>query len=99
MSYFKYDTKKKKATIQFTDRDGMRRTVSHTNISKTAAVRLSTHVEALNEARRTSGSVPGETLNYLNDLGVQIYAKLVRIGLVEPREDAGVDVGATKARA
>jgi integrase len=96
MAYFKYDKSSKKAIIQFTDRDGKRRTVSAAKISKTAAARLVTHVEALNEARRTSGSVPGETLSYLKDLGVHLYDKLVRIGLVEPRAETKTDDNASK---
>lgn len=81
-----YDSKTRKALIQFTDRDGARRSLRLSNISKTAAERFHTHVESLNEARRTNSSIRGETIAFVNELGDSLHQRLTKLDLVEPRK-------------
>ena len=91
MASLNFDQAKRGGYIQFADRDEERRTFRLSNVSKTTADRYFVHISHLNEARRTSSSVRGETLEFLNALGKRDYKRLVKLGLVEPREPDEAD--------
>ncbi len=96
MASLKYDSKSRKAIIQFTNRDGDRKTLRLSNVSRTAADRYSTHLTHLNDVRRTNSSVRGETIEFLNSLGKRDYKRLVNLELVEPRGSDEDDKKPTK---
>ncbi len=86
MAEHKYDAKTKKAIKQFVDPNGVRRTIRLSNVSKTKAGTFYAHLDNLVEARRLGEKIPGDTLNFLKALDDRLHKKLVKFGLLEPRE-------------
>ncbi|MCI0631527.1 MAG: tyrosine-type recombinase/integrase [Phycisphaerales bacterium] len=76
--------------ILFTDGNGERRTVRLGAVSVKDAETWRLRVEALNSARISATSWDGELAAWVRDLGDVMHARLVRVGLVEPRSSTEV---------
>jgi len=76
--------------VLFTDGDGDRRSVRLGKTSTKTADAFRLRVEALNTARITGTPWDAELSAWVRDLPDVIYARLVRVGLVEPRVKAEV---------
>lgn len=74
--------------VLFTDGDGERRSVRLGKASAKAADAFRLRVEALNTARITGTPWDAELSAWVRDLPDVIHARLVRVGLVEPRVGA-----------
>lgn len=76
--------------VLFTDGDGERRSVRLGAVSVRAAEAFRLRVEALNGAVMTGTPWDAELSAWVRDLPDVIHARLVRVGLVEPRASAEV---------
>lgn len=72
--------------IQFTDRDGKRKTIRLGKCDAKAAALISTHVEALVSRTLTGESIEAKTALWLADAGDTMHDRLAAVGLVEARE-------------
>lgn len=86
MSSFNYDRDTRKAFMQFYDSQRRRRGIRLTGVSKTFAQRFHSTVENLHTAKETGGSIDNHTADFVRSLGDVFYDKLVKVGLVEPRQ-------------
>lgn len=71
--------------IQFYDAHGRKRGISVSKINKKIAQGIATRVDALNAAKRSNHPIDGATADWLNGIGDDLAAKLVGVGLIEPR--------------
>ncbi len=69
--------------IQFTDGEGIRKTIYFGKTPKKALESIVIHVEALNTAKISSQPLRRETAVWLEDLSEKIKGKLVKAGLIE----------------
>ncbi len=58
------------------------------SVTKAQAGEVKGHIERLVGARRSNAAIDGTTAAWLADVSVDFYARLVEVGLVEPRETA-----------
>ena len=72
--------------VLFTDGDGERRAVRLGKVSAKAAESFRLRVEALLSAKELNQSPDAELSAWLRDLPERMHTRLVRVGLVEPRE-------------
>jgi len=77
--------------ILFVDEDGKRKTVYLGKASARQATAFKTRLENLIAGRYTGG-IDDETARWLGDMPNDMHAKLVALGLVNPREDRHVAV-------
>ena len=68
-------------------RDGRRRTVRLGRMSLKSARTALAHVEALAAARISGAGIPAATAQWLGELPLPIYKRLVKAGLCEPRPE------------
>ena len=82
----KGDGKKPNRRVQFTDGDGIRRTIHLGRIGLPAAREIKNRVEAI-LSHRIAGNAPGADLSaWLAALPDKLHARLAGVGLVAPRE-------------
>lgn len=71
--------------IQFYDRNGKKRGISISNITKKMAENIKVHVENLNAAARSGHVPPDVTSTWLAGIGDVLASKLAKVGLIEHR--------------
>ena len=86
MASFNYDSRSRKAFMQFWDSQRQRRGIRLSGVSKTFAQRFHATVENLHSTKETGGSIDNHTADFVRSLGDVFYDKLVKVGLVEPRQ-------------
>jgi site-specific recombinase XerD len=86
MASFNYDSDTRKAFMQFRDSSRQRRGIRLSGVSKLFAQRFHATVEKLHTAKETSGSIDNHTADFVRSLGDVYFDKLVKVGLVEPRQ-------------
>ncbi len=74
--------------VLFTDRDGERKAVRLGAVSAKTAEAFRLKLQDLIAARFTETAIDAETARWLADLPDRMYARLVRVGLAEPRASA-----------
>lgn len=79
--------------VQFVDGNGVRRTIYLGDVPMKTAKSVLTWVEAINDARSTSTGLPSGAAGWLNSLPDTMYAKLMGVGLADPRSSAAAPVG------
>jgi integrase len=72
-------------TIQFMAADKRRRTIRLGDANMADAREIKRRVESLNKAKRLNSSVENGTLEWLAGAGVDLYEKLVKVGLAPKR--------------
>lgn len=75
-------------TIQFIGVDQKRRSIRLGKVSQRSAETIRIHVERLVERSLTRCALARETADWLLELEMPLYDKLVSVGLAEPRESA-----------
>ena len=73
-------------TIQFVDGD-RRRSIRLGKVSEKAAVTICCHVEHLRTAKVSGQPIPQETAVWLGKIGDSLHDRLVKAGLVRPRQE------------
>jgi integrase len=71
--------------IQFVDRNGKRQAIRLGKVTDRDAERINDKVEQLNAAAKAGIEPPGKLLEWLNEIGDDLHAKLVKAGLARPR--------------
>ena len=75
--------------IQFVDQEGERRTIGLAKATDAHAQTVANYVEELVSAAITGAAVSRPTSSWVAGLGTAMHAKLVKVGLVPPRPEAG----------
>ena len=73
--------------IQFSDKDGIRRSMRLGKMDKRSAERIRRHVEKLIAASFSDQPIDGETAKWLSECGKKMRSKLANLGLIELQED------------
>lgn len=74
--------------IQFSDRDGVRRTIRLGKVTKRDAEQAKRYIEAMLSAQLAGTALDRQTSLWLAEVGDRIHDRLARVGLCEPRETA-----------
>ena len=74
--------------IQIVCPDKKRRTIRLGKATMGVAKEAKRHIEAIGAAKWSGVSLPLEQVNWLNQLGDEIYERIAKVGIVEPRINA-----------
>lgn len=71
--------------VQFYDKDRRRRSIRLGRISRKGADTIRSHVDCLESASISGGTLDGRTSRWLREIGTDLAEKLARVGLIEHR--------------
>src|SRR5262245_16521341 len=80
-------------TIQFVSGDGKRKSIRLGKVSQREAEETKLRIERLVTAQTANVSVDGETARWLGQIGESLVRKLVKAGLMTPRQTGTATLG------